>query len=115
MDESNGARNTALLDEPSDAAPPKTTSQKMCMGGMAFFIVGMCVMNSSVAALCISEADDAEDADQVFLGIYMILFAIIIFLYEVSQIGPIQFLDNFYSKNFGFLYNPLGKGCYLFL
>lgn len=111
MDESAGRSNT-LLD---DAEPKKTGSQKACLGFITFWIFGLCVMNSSVAALCISEADGADDTEQVFLGLYMIMFAAIIFLFEISQIGPIKFLDSFYSNNFGFMYNPIGKGCYLFL
>lgn len=113
MDNSTSGRNTSLLND--DATSKLTGTQKLISGVLTFFIIGLCVMNSAVAALCISEADSAKSTGQVFLSLYMIVFALVIFLFEISQIGPIKYLDDYFAKNFGFMYNPIGKGFYLFL
>ena len=53
-----------------------------------------------------------ERTNIVFLGIYMIVFALVLFLYEVVSILGNDFLDLQMKKNFGFLYGPIGKGLY---
>lgn len=46
----------------------------------------------------------------VFQGIYMILFAALLFVYEAVQMCPCEALDTILKRNFGFLYGPIGKG-----
>jgi len=53
-----------------------------------------------------------QDVQVIFVGTYMILFALTLFLYEIIQLLPCEFLDNAYKKNMGFLYGPYGKGLY---
>jgi hypothetical protein len=113
MDNSTSGRTTSLLKD--DTAPNRTGTQKLISGLLTFWILGLCVMNSAVAALCISEADSAKSTGQVFLALYMFVFALVIFIYELSQTCGNEHLDRMYAKNFGFMYNPLGKGAYLFL
>ena len=43
----------------------------------------------------------------------MILFAAIIFLYELIQIRPCGYIDEVWKKNFGFLYGVGGKCCFI--
>jgi len=52
------------------------------------------------------------DVQVVFVGVYMIVFALTLFLYEIIQLLPCEVLDNAYKKNMGFLYGPYGKGLY---
>ncbi len=53
-----------------------------------------------------------ENVQIVFMGIYMIVFAMTLFTFEILQLLPIKSLDDMYKKNFGFLYGPIGRGSY---
>jgi hypothetical protein len=48
----------------------------------------------------------------VFQGIYMIVFAAVLFFYEIFSVCGVEMLDLFMKKNFGFLYGPIGKGLF---
>ena len=60
-------------------------------------------------------AQGVNDTANVFVGLYMILFAAILFTYEIIQIRPCQWIDDVYKKNFGFLYGTVTKSLYMFL
>jgi hypothetical protein len=82
--------------------------------GLKYFIylVNICLPIALAAggALGVQQADDADDPVQViFVGIYMVIFAAVIFIYEMIQLIKNEKLDKFYKKNFGFLYGPIGK------
>ncbi len=72
-------------------------------------------MNASVGALCISDADNVRSAEQVFLALYMILFAGLLFAIEINYIIPTPGLNEFVQQNFGFAMTPPGMGGFLFL
>ena len=77
--------------------------------------IGLSVMMSFTGALGVGNAQSASDTGNVFVGIYMCLFAAILATFEIIQIRPCGFIDEFYKKNFGFLYGMIGKGLYIFL
>lgn len=60
-----------------------------------------------------ASATSVNDTANVFVGLYMILFAAILFTYEVIQIRPCDALDTMYKKNFGFLYGTITKSLYM--
>lgn len=66
-------------------------------------------------AKAVLDVDNTDEAGSLFIGLYMFLFAVILFVYEVICIKSVEVLDNFYAKNFGFLYGPIGKGLYMLL
>ena len=72
-------------------------------------------MISATGALAVGGANSASDAGAAFVGIYMVLFAGILFVHEVVQIFPMEYIDTVLKKNFGFLYGYIGKSCYLLL
>jgi hypothetical protein len=78
-------------------------------------MMGAAVMMAAVGALGIKDASSVNDTGLVFIGLYMQIFAAILFCHESIQIRPCEALDNFYKRNFGFLYGPNGKGAYLIL
>ena len=53
------------------------------------------------------------DLSEPFLAFYMILFAIVLFVYELMWWSPITGLNDTLRKNFGFMYGLRGKGLYL--
>jgi len=82
---------------------------------MVFKIVNMaaCVMEAACGALGIAHTKSVKETALVFVGLYMILFAAIIFLYEMIQIRPCGYIDEVWKKNFGFLYGVGGKCCFI--
>lgn len=78
-------------------------------------MLGGAIMMAAAGALGIKDANSVNDTGLVFIGLYMHIFAAILFCYEAIQIRPCEILDTFYKRNFGFLYGPNGKGAYLIL
>lgn len=54
-----------------------------------------------------------SDPAIIFLAVYMIMFAALLFLYELMWWKAIPFVNKTLRKNFGFLYGLKGKGFYL--
>lgn len=48
-----------------------------------------------------------------FLASYMVMFAVLLFCYELMWWTPIPVLNKTLRRNFGFLYGVRGKGFYL--
>ena len=53
------------------------------------------------------------DLSEPFLAFYMILFAVLLFIYELMWWSPMTSLNDNLRKNFGFMYGLQGKGFYL--
>lgn len=95
---------------------------------LATISVCLCVFMAAVGALGIQQAaavydeegkKDKADADKlavassdIYVGVYMNLFALILFLYEVGYLTKLNFLNDFLKRNVGFLYGPIGNCCY---
>jgi hypothetical protein len=100
------------LATPAGNAPPYKTAVH---GLFTTLNMGAGVMMAAAGALGVGQANNVNDTGIVFIGLYMLIFAAILFCYEAIQIRPCGPLDLFYKRNFGFLYGPNGKGCYLIL
>jgi len=72
--------------------------------------IGLVLCNPNNIAECSSKEDDIGNS---FVGVYMILFALILFMFEIAQLCHIGFVDSIMKKNFGFLYGVNGKACYI--
>eukprot|EP01038_Epipyxis_sp_PR26KG_P008044 gene8044-10899_t len=109
---SSNSKEPALQSTSAVAAndPPYKNSVK---GIFLIFNLGMMVFMAATGALGVLNADSVSDAGIIFVGIYMIVFAGIVFVYEISQICPCSILDNFMKRNFGFLYGIIGKGSFI--
>ena len=46
---------------------------------------------------------------EFFVALYVLLFAAVWFLFEISQIRPIAAVHDLLRRNFGFLFSPIGK------
>ena len=49
------------------------------------------------------------DASTGVVGFYLLLFAVMLIIFEIIQIYPCASVDTIYKKNFGFLYGMVGK------
>jgi hypothetical protein len=54
-----------------------------------------------------------RDLSEPFLAAYMVLFAALLFIYELMWWSPVPKLNKDMRKNFGFMYGLRGKGLYL--
>jgi hypothetical protein len=82
---------------------------------MYIFNLGIPVFLAYTGAMGVAasqrHATDTNKASSLaFQGIYMILFAALLFVYEVIQLAPCETLDAIIKKNFGFLYGVIGRG-----
>ncbi len=79
--------------------------------------MGLTILLAATGALGIQQSgsNSSDGAQLVFMGIYMIVFAATLFIYELLQICPIPYLNMAFMKNFGFLYGPIGRGMYTLL
>jgi len=94
----------------SEADPPY---KKTVKGLFTFFNLGFMVFLAATGALGVGSADSINDTGDIFVGIYMVLFAAIVFIYEISQFCPNTSLDTFMKRNFGYLYGVIGKGLFI--
>ena len=76
--------------------------------GTAFFM-------AATGALGVGSADSINDTGNIFVGIYMVLFAAIMFLFEIAQFCPGSSAEVIIKRNFGFLYGTIGKSLYILL
>jgi hypothetical protein len=53
------------------------------------------------------------DFSEPFLAAYMVMFAILLFIYELQWWQAIPHINKSLRRNFGFLYGLRGKGLYL--
>ncbi len=54
-----------------------------------------------------------KQTGQSFVAAYMLIFGFILVIFEVSQITPCEWFNNWVKRGFGFLFGPIGKSCYL--
>mmetsp|Transcript_12439 Transcript_12439/g.17367 ORF Transcript_12439/g.17367 Transcript_12439/m.17367 type:complete len:143 (-) Transcript_12439:115-543(-) len=66
-----------------------------------------------VLALLEFNGVSADDYSEAFLSVYMIVFAFLLFLYELMWWQGIPFINKGLRKNFGFMYGLKGKGFYM--
>lgn len=77
--------------------------------------IGFMVFLAAVGALGMGEARSINDTGLIFVGLYIIIFAGLVFFYELAQVLHWERLDLFMKMNFGFLYGVNGKGIFILL
>ena len=87
---------------------------------VGFISICIPVLLAFTGALGVKQVNDSKDtsnsaASIIFIGIYMIVFAATLFIYEILKLLPDSisaYTDSIFKKNFGFLYGPYGRGFY---
>jgi hypothetical protein len=79
------------------------------------FDIGLAFMMGALGVLTLIEVhySGVGDLSEPFLAAYMIMFAFLLFLYELMWWSPLPWVNKSLRKNFGFLYGLRGKGLYL--
>ena len=95
----------------------------MCIysGRANCFIVLLSILNIGLAAMMgalggitlVQFITSKFDLSSIFLSVYMIIFAALLFLYEFIWWQPVAHINIVFRKNFGFLYGLKGKGFYM--
>ena len=76
---------------------------------------GFMVFLAAVGALGMGSAESINDTGLIFVGLYLMIFAALVFLYELSQILNWERMDDFMKRNFGFLYGVYGKSLFILM
>ena len=103
----------SVVESDSSITPKTVVSQPKFKGVVKaiFLIINMAlmVMMSATGVLGIKNSSSVTDVSTVIVGLYMILFAAMLAIFELIQIYPCSAIDFLYKKNFGFLYGMIGK------
>jgi len=77
--------------------------------------MGIAAMMGALGIMAIIQYNPkrVDDLTQIFLSVYMTIFATLLFSYELIFWTSIPKLNVMYRKNFGFLYGLKGKGLFL--
>lgn len=54
-----------------------------------------------------------DESGKIFVAVYMFFFASLLFVFEGVQVRSVEALDHVFKRNFGFLYNVMGKALYI--
>lgn len=118
----NNSEKTTSTQEAGPTATAETANsgedvphKALVQGIFSFCLFVTALLMAFTGAKAVLDVKETSDAGALFIGLYMFLFAVILFIYEVTCVKSIPFIDSFYAKNFGFLYGPIGKGLYLLL
>lgn len=108
--------------ESTTAEPELSTLMYVGRAACVFLSMGLSGFLALVGAFGVQAATQSSpiptDSYQViFMGVYMVIFATTIFFFELFQLlpSPLQCVDDMYKRNFGFMYGPIGRGCYLIM
>mmetsp|Transcript_23165 Transcript_23165/g.37753 ORF Transcript_23165/g.37753 Transcript_23165/m.37753 type:complete len:208 (+) Transcript_23165:79-702(+) len=77
---------------------------------LSLFSIGLSAMMCCLGVFGIIEHSEIAE---IFVSVYMILFAVLLFLYELMWWKSIDSVNQNLRKNFGFLYGIRGKALYL--
>ena len=103
----------STTESDSNMTPKQVVSQPKFKGVIKaiFLIINMALMMmmSATGVLGIKNSSSVTDVSAVIVGLYMILFAAMLAIFELIQIYPCSTIDFLYKKNFGFLYGMMGK------
>ena len=81
---------------------------------VSIFLILLCVAMTALGVFVFLENEfGLNEFTEYFVAGYMVLFALLLFLYELMWWCTIDKLNHSIRKNFGFLYNVQGKALYL--
>ena len=77
--------------------------------------IGLAAMMGVLGITSLIEMDfkQLKEITEAFLAVYMVIFAVLLFIYELVWWQPIAALNRTFRMNFGFMYGLKGKGFYL--
>lgn len=84
------------------------------IAALSFVNVGLSALMAALGVLSLIHfAPGNVNLTAAFLSVYMVIFGVLLFLYELIYWQPFKGLNKTFRKNFGFMYGLKGKGFYL--
>jgi len=83
---------------------------------LSFINVGLSALMGALGILALigfTPESAGANLTAAFLSVYMVVFAVLLFLYELIWWQPFPKINRMFRKNFGFMYGLKGKGFYL--
>jgi hypothetical protein len=113
---SSSANSPTRANSSSAAVGEAGGKHKSVVKGIILFVtLGCMIFMAATAALSIYDSNKVKDTGVVFVAVYMMIFSAILFCYEVLQTLPMDWLDEIFKQNFGFLYGVIGKCLFIIL
>lgn len=102
----NNNNNTNYIDR---------SSGRGFLAVVSIWCMGLSAAMGTLGAITVidNKPTDLDDLTTCFLGAYMVIFAAILFLYELCWWQPFPAINRTFRKNFGFMYGLRSKGFYL--
>lgn len=88
---------------------------KLYQNLISLLIIGLCVSMTALGVFVLMENLKVKAFEEWFIATYMVLFAVLLFLYEVMWWCTVGSLNRVLRKNFGFMYKIYGKAFYIIL
>ena len=91
----------------------KITAQPRSHRLISLLLIGLCVAMSALGVFVFMGNLKIHDFAEWFIAGYMIIFAVLLFTYELLWWCTIPSVNRIVRKNFGFIYKVNGKALYL--
>lgn len=97
------------------SSEPARTENSWWLWALSILNMGLCAMMAALGVLTIIEVESSGvgELSEPFLAAYMVMFAGLLFTYELMWWAPSPAINKALRKNFGFMYGLQGKGLYL--
>jgi len=92
-----------------------STKSPVTYWSLKVITMGLCCMMCATALLGLAMLHGIENIGKIFVAVYMIFFAVLLFMFELVQVQPWPAVDHLFQRNFGFLYSAKGKALYIIL
>lgn len=102
------------LNQPSHSAD-MSKYKEIVFWSLKILTLLLCILMTITAVVGFTYVNGINETGQVMVAFYMIVFALILAIFEIIQIRPIESLDAIYRRNFGFLYGTKGKSFFIIL
>lgn len=104
------------LTLPLDCRIVCRASAQWMIAFLSFINVGLSALMGALGILALigfTPESAGANLTAAFLSVYMVVFAVLLFLYELIWWQPFPKINRMFRKNFGFMYGLKGKGFYL--
>ena len=119
VDSSRGPAAAGSAPPPKVVLTPQAQAvfkyKNLILWGLKIATLALSCLMAFTALYALSHLDGFSEIGKVFVGVYMLCFAGVLFSFELIHITPIEALNNIYRRNFGFLYGTKGKGLFIIL
>mmetsp|Transcript_5784 Transcript_5784/g.5195 ORF Transcript_5784/g.5195 Transcript_5784/m.5195 type:complete len:183 (+) Transcript_5784:25-573(+) len=105
--------NTITLDSDGNVVDPLTKKKYYLYWFMKVISLLLCCLNAATAVIGLGSIHEVDESGKIYVGVYMFFFSILLFVFEAKEFYKMEWLDHFYSRNFGFLYTVLGKAFFV--